>query len=141
MIFEPGRKMRLDIHTPTSAIDILPTLLHLTGQPAVDWAEGFVLPPFLDSYPNNRTIFVLDAKTNGKYAPLSVATSALIKEQYKLMYFFGYKELDGEERVELYDLNNDPDELNDLYTTKRETSGELLNELKAKIAEVNGPYQ
>ena len=141
MIFEPGRKTRLDIHTPTSAIDILPTLLHVIGQPSVDWTEGFVLPPFSGTYPNSRSIFVLEAKTNGKYAPLSVGTSSLIKEQYKLLYFFGYKELDGEERVELYDLNNDPDELNNLYTTKRETSFELLNELKTKIAKVNGPYQ
>ena len=72
-----------------------------------------------------------------------MATTALIKGQYKLMYFFGYEELGGigSERIELYDIENDPEELNDLYTTKRETSAELLNELKAKIAEVNEPYQ
>ena len=59
------------------------------------------------------------------------------------MYFFGYEELGGieSERIEMYDLKNDHEELNDLYTTKRETSAELLNELKAKIAEVNEPYQ
>ena len=57
------------------------------------------------------------------------------------MYFFGYKELSGEERVELYDLDKDPEELNDLSGTKNEIRTELLHESKAKLAEVNAPYQ
>jgi len=57
------------------------------------------------------------------------------------MYFFGYEKLGtGNERVELYDINNDPEELNDLSTTKRETTAELLNEIKQKLTEVNEPY-
>ena len=56
------------------------------------------------------------------------------------MYFFGYEELDGDEHSELYDLKNDPEELNDLSSLKRETTAELLNELKQKLAEVNEPY-
>jgi hypothetical protein len=57
------------------------------------------------------------------------------------MYFTGYEELDGEERIELYDLDNDPEELNDLSTSKRETTSELLNELKQKLTEVDEPYR
>ena len=141
MIFEPGRKTRADVHWPTSAVDLLPTLLHVTGQKQADWTEGIVLPPFSDSHPDSgRNVYVLEAKKNKKYAPLSLATATLVKGQYKLMYFFGYDELGGEERIELYDLERDPEEMNDLHVSKRETSGEILNELKTKLAEVNEPY-
>ena len=91
----------------------------------------------------DRDLYVVQARKNLHYEPLTKATTVLIKGQYKLMYFFGYEELGGvgSERVEMYDLENDPEELNDLFSTKRETSAELLNELKDKIAEVNQPYQ
>ena len=142
MIFEPGRQTRMDVHASTSAIDLLPTLLHVTGQQPAPWTEGVVLPPFSDTYSSSdRNIYVLEAKRSAKYAPFTVATTTLIKENYKLMYFFGYDGLGGEERVELYDLANDPEELKDLYSTKPETGKELFVELKAKLSEVNEPYQ
>lgn len=142
MIFEPGQMKRKDVHVPTSAVDLLPTLLKVTGQPSASWTEGVVLPPFSDSYPDeNRSIYALEARKSGKYAPLRIATTTLIKGQYKLMYFFGYEELGSEgERVELYDIESDPEEINNLYNTKRETATELLNDLKTKLSEVNEPY-
>jgi arylsulfatase A-like enzyme len=142
MIFEPGRKTRLDVHASTSAIDVLPTLLHVTGHPDVDWTEGVVLPPYARvPSGNDRNIYALDAKKNNQYAPLRTATTTLRKGQYKLTYFFGYEELGVErERVELYDIENDPEEIRDIYNTKRETAAEMLNDIKTKLAEVNEPY-
>jgi arylsulfatase A-like enzyme len=142
LIFEPGRVDGMDVHTPTSATDVLPTLLHVTGQPRAAWVEGLVLPPFSNlNSSQSRDIYSLRAKKNGKYEPLTIATIALVKEEYKLMYCFGYEQLGvGEERIELYDIKNDPEELNDLSSVKRETTTELLNELKQKLAEVDEPY-
>jgi len=141
IIFEPGRKTRLDVRTPTSAVDVLPTLLHVTGQQPVDWTEGMVLPPYSSASPGeDRSIYVLEARKNKKYAPLSIATTALVKGQYKLMYFFGYDELGGEDRIELYDVAADPEELNDLSLSKRDTANEMILELKEKLKEVNKPY-
>lgn len=143
MIFEPGRKTRLDVRVSTSAIDILPTLLHVTGQPPANWAEGIVLPPYSSGYPSEaRSIYILEAQANKKNSPLITVTVALIKGSYKLMYFLGYEELGGpdSERIELYDIKNDPEELNDLSSSQRETTAELLNEIKQKLAEVDEPY-
>lgn len=141
MILEPGRTERLDIQEPTSAVDLLPTLLHVVGQEPANWSEGMVLPPYSNqSQGEERNIYVMEAKKNAKYAPLKTATVALIKGGYKLMNVFGYSDLGGEERVELFDLRNDPEELVDLYSVKRETAQEMLNELKGKLAEVNEPY-
>lgn len=143
LIFEPGQKSRRDIYTNTSAVDLLPTLLHITGQQPMDWGEGTVLPPFNSTeLDTERSRYIVQARTNAQYKPLTVATTALVKGQYKLMYFFGYGELGGfgSERVELYDIENDPEELNELSSAKRETTAELLNELKQKLTEVNEPY-
>ena len=141
LIFEPGRTKRLDVHQNTSAVDVLPTLLHVTGQEQAVWAEGSILPPFSEMEPSSdRSVYALEAKRNELNDPLTTATIALMKDQYKLMYFFGYEKLGDEERIELYDLKNDPGELNDLSSTKRETTAELLNGLKHKLAEANEPY-
>jgi len=141
MIFEPGRKTRTDVYSNTSAVDVLPTLAHVTGQKPTPWSEGIVLPPFALQEPDpERNIYVLQARTNPQYAPLTTATIALVKGQYKLTHFFGYQELNAEDRLELYDVQNDPEEMNNLYSTKRETAAELLNELKDKLAEMNAPY-
>ena len=142
IIFEPGRMEKLDVHSPTSSIDILPTLLHVTNQPEVSWGEGLILPPFSDQNPSRaRNIYSLRAKKNGKYSPLTIGTIVLHKEDYKLMYFMGYEQLSVEgERIELYNIKNDPEELNDLSSPKRETTAELLNVLKKKLAEVDEPY-
>lgn len=144
LIFEPGRKSREDVYTPTSAVDLLSTLLHIAGQPSAGWSEGVILPPFNNHYAGeSKNIYVLEAAKNQKYQPFSIATAAMIRDRYKLTYFWGYEELGGEdgELVELYDLENDPEEFNNLYLSKRETGLELLNELKAKLAKVDKPYR
>ena len=42
--------------------------------------------------------------------------------------------------MENYFVQLSPEELNDLSVTKRETTAELLNELKQKLAEMDEPY-
>ncbi len=142
LIFEPGRKDRLDVHTPTSAVDVLPTLLQVTGQKAADWAEGTLLPPFGPTGPGfDRSIYALQARNTEKDAPIKEATAVLVRGQYKLAYYFGYKRLENiGERVELYDLGQDPEELVDLFPSRKDIALDLLDGLKSKLAEVNKPY-
>jgi arylsulfatase A-like enzyme len=142
MIFEPGRTSRIDIHARTSAVDMLPTLLHLTGENPIDWTEGTILPPFAPAGAlPDRVIYALHAKENDPNEVITHATAMLIRGNYKFTYFFGYPELgDGVERVELYDVESDPEELNNIFSTRKETGMSLLDELKEKLKEVNQPY-
>jgi len=142
MIFEPGRTERLDIYTPTNSIDILPTLAKITGQIQPDWTEGEVLPPF-GPVDENRIFYSMQLKFNEEYGPIELGSITLIRSPYKLIYFFGYRELPfpGGELIELYDLSNDPDELNNLYSTDPALAKELLDIIKKKLNEVNQPYQ
>ena len=142
LIFEPGRTARLDVQSPTSAIDLLPTLLHVIGEPAAPWAEGLVLPPFGQGEPDpDREIYVLHAKSNSPEAALTVATVMLVRGRYKLMYSFGYEELGQRAgRAELYDLKRDPEELHNLARRKRLLARHMLATLQARLQEVNAPY-
>ena len=142
LIFEPGRKNRTDVYTPTSAVDVLPTLLKLAGKDIPEWCEGKVLPPFVADKPDpSRSIFSVQARHNDPSSALRLASVMLVKGKYKLGYFFGYDELAKQgELVELYDIENDPDEINNLYPEQKSLGDELLDETKAKIVEVNKPF-
>lgn len=140
LISAPGQKSQIDVLTPTSSVDLLPTLLHVTGQPVPDWAEGEALPPYRQTEINSdRSIFALQAKENPKYGPLREATAAIVKGDYKLTYYYGYYGVDP--FVELFNLANDSEELNDLAQTKRGLAKDLLNELKAQVEKADEPYR
>ncbi len=143
MIFEPGQRSRRDVHgTPARWICCRRSCIS-PGSSLRTGAKGQYYHPLHPTEPDaERSLYAVQARTNEQYEPLTYATTALIKGQYKLMYFFGYDELGeaGSKRIEMYDLANDPEELNDLYAAKPETAAELLDELKAKLAEVDEPY-
>jgi choline-sulfatase len=142
LIFEPGRQSKKDIYEYTSVVDLLPTLTHLTGQKDPAWTEGKVLPPYSSADQNaNRNLYVIQAIDNAPNAPLTQVSTVLVRENYKLHYYFGYPELPQGEQVKLFDIKSDPEELVDLYSSKRETASELFNQLKSKLVEVNKPYQ
>jgi hypothetical protein len=68
------------------------------------------------------------------------ATVSLTRRRHKLIYYVGYPELEGKERVELYDLEADPEELADISTAQGEIAGDLLQELKLKMRQADEPY-
>jgi len=85
-------------------------------------------------------VFVVRAAKNPQLAPLQRASVSLVKDRYKLLYFFGYPKLGGQERVRLYDLQGDPEELHDLADSYKDISEEMLRKLKATMKEKDLPY-
>lgn len=141
MIFEPGRAAGMDIYEKTSAIDVLPTLAHILGRPIPDWAEGTVMPPFLQGISPARNLFTVRANKNGQYDPLSQASVMMVQDNWKLHYYFGYPVVPEGGLVKLFDIQSDPEELTDLYASNRAMADKLLAELAAILDEVNKPYQ
>lgn len=135
LIFAPGQQTRQDVYDVTSAIDVLPTLAHLTNQPAPAWTQGLVLPPFSDQR-TVRDVFSLQVEGKDDNGGINNATVAMMRENYKLIYYFGYEELEGGEMVELYDVEADPEELDDLSPSRQELTNQLLSALKKKLEEV-----
>jgi arylsulfatase A-like enzyme len=134
MVSVPGQQTRNDFFTPTNSVDILPTLLHLTGQPVPDWCEGFPLPGLGGVENAQRTSYVVEAKGNPAFAPITNATLAIRKGRHKLIHYLGYQ---GGDSFELFDLESDPEELNDLYPAGGPQAASLRDELLTRLEESN----
>ena len=119
-----------------SSVDLLPSLLHATGQEIPDWCEGKILPTFGDiGIDDGRDVYIVEAKSNPKFTALTKATAALIVGDFKLIHY-----LDGDSNGledELYNLANDPEERADLCTTNNKVAKDLKMMLIQKLYSVN----
>lgn len=138
LVAAPGQTRRQDVITPTSSVDILPTLLELSGQPVPNWCEGTRLPGLGGIPDPQRNIFTIEAATNPAFSPLNTVSIALRKENYKLTAYKGYLD---EDLFELYDLDTDPDELTDLFPSNPAVAKTLQAELLDRLHTANTPYQ
>jgi arylsulfatase len=137
LIYRPDQSSRVDCHSPTSCIDLVPTLLSYIGQSIPDWCEGQILPTFCQSLSgrSERSIYAIDAKSNSNITPLTLATITLIKGTQKIIHYLGYRGF--ENGYEFYDLETDPEELQDIYPSGSLVSKQLKEELDQKLSEVN----
>ena len=71
---------------------------------------------------------------------MTPASTTIVRGQYKLIYYFGYEDRGIQDFTRLYDIQADPEELQDLSQSEKDVAGELLNELKSKLVEINKPY-
>lgn len=141
LIASPGQTTRQDVHAPTSVVDLLPTLLEINGMAIPPWVEGEVLPPFQEQT-IDRSIFALEARKNVSTKSLTRATAMIMRWPFKLVRYWGHPELPGGQDVyELFDLETDPDELNNLYSVKDMLSQRLVEELNERIALADAPYR
>lgn len=136
LISQPGQRERRDIYTLTSNVDVTPTLLKIAGKEIPDTCEGRVLPGFGGEETNERSVFVVEAKKNPAYQPLDKASVAIIRGQYKLIQYLGYRYKEG---FEFYDLENDPEELDDLYDSHPAVK-DMQAELEDRLKQADQPY-
>ncbi len=142
LIFPPEQKKRVDVYERTSAIDLLPTLLSITGQDAADWVEGDVMPPFSKTFSGqNRDFSSIQVDKVDKTGSIELATATLIQGDYKLIWYYGYEQIKPEsEMIELYDLGQDPEELNDLSVQRKNIADELIDILMPQVQELDQSY-
>ena len=139
LISQPAQSSRKDIHSLTSNVDVLPTLLQIAGIDIPEWHEGEVLPAFREGDDPQRSIFSVEAKRNSAFAPFKRATIAMRNGAFKLMAYFGYPGF--EEVYELYNIDEDPEELRELSGTNPTEFGQLKEELLDRLADANRPYE
>jgi arylsulfatase A-like enzyme len=131
LISVPGQTQRQDEYSHTSCVDILPTLARISNQPVPEWVEGEVLPGFRDEpVQSGRSVFGVEAKSSPKQGRLNKATVAVVKENYKLIYYRGYPTTPA---PELYDLLKDPEELQDVAGTNPSIATDLRQEIEGKL--------
>jgi arylsulfatase A-like enzyme len=135
IISPPGRTARMDVEAATSSVDLLPTIASMAGLEAPAWAEGRLLPGFGGTPDESRSIYSMDAKTNSAFDSLTRLSLSLTKNHYRLTY---YRHPDvNYEDLELYDLAEDPEELNNLWPAGSPLASPMKDELLQKLSEMN----
>lgn len=140
IISSPGQANRRDVYSPTSSVDILPTLIHLTGGDIPDWREGEILPLLGGQESTGRSVFSMYAMNNPAFEPLQKISLAMRKDQYKFIYYRNFNDYNREDRFELFDLESDHDELKDLYPDNPAITRSLKDELLGKLEDVNSSF-
>jgi arylsulfatase A-like enzyme len=138
IVLQPGQTSRKDVYAPTSSVDLLPTIAHLTGLPRPDWVEGKVLPELGGTADEKRSLFSMDAKSSSSFGPLVNYSLSLTREGHRLTYYSYPK--DDYLRFEFYDLQADADELKDLYSMNPRLAHEMEDELLQKVQDVNEAF-
>ena len=142
LIFPPGQKDRVDVYQRTNAVDLLPTLLNIIGMDVPACCEGEILPPFQNNYEGDeRTTFAMNPRENFPHSKITEGIYSIFKGNYKLLYYFGLRQMKGyDEYFELYDIENDPEELNNLYGSQKNIADDLFNELITVMKQADAPY-
>lgn len=139
LIHSPGQKSRKDVHVPTSNIDLLPTMLSITDLAIPEQLEGKVLPGLGGVENEDRPIFSMFAWENSVFLPLRKAAFSMRKGDYKLITYLGYTGTD-KHLYELYNLANDPEELNNLSSKEVGVLSSLQDEFWVHLNFANLNY-
>jgi arylsulfatase A-like enzyme len=127
----PGMKPRR-VRQPVALFDLMPTILNLARVPVPKPMPARSLVPLMngtDRFPEERLMFS-EILPDGLYP---YDQKAIRRGSDKLIWWV------REGTFQLYDLEADPGEQNDLSDDQRERADELLGLLRAWVAETNRP--
>jgi arylsulfatase A-like enzyme len=135
IIRSPGQTEREDVFAATSNTDLLPTILSISGKDIPSEIDGRVLPGLGGTTDTERPILSMVATENSAFGPVKKAVLSMRKGAYKIIHYLGYESagLDSE----LYDLENDPHELEDLAAVNTGILTALRDELLSYLSDAN----
>jgi arylsulfatase A-like enzyme len=135
IIKEPGQVEGKIIDTIVDQVDIPVTILDMGGISIPSWMEGRSLVPLLrgkDIEP--KPAFSMNFDKNPASEKITKGTIAVWEGDYKLIHYLEKKE------SLLFNLREDPDELNNLIEKKPEVGQRLLGLIQHRLKEVNGKF-
>jgi arylsulfatase A-like enzyme len=134
VIKEPGQNEGQIINSLAEQIDIPPTILDLADIPMPSWMEGRSLVPLLNGKKlPSKPIFSMQFMENSSRGRqiITRGTIAVWEGDYKLIHYL------NEEKSLLFNLKQDPDELNNLFDKETEAGPRLLNLIKDNLKRAN----
>jgi arylsulfatase A-like enzyme len=138
LIHTPGQTERRDVHSPTSNVDLAPTLFALSGvTPSIEF-DGKLLPGLGGAENHDRAVFSMEASQNSSFAPVTKAVISMRRGGYKIIGYPGYEDMNG--RFELYHLAEDPQELQDISTDDPAMLKSMREELLNTLARANAAF-
>ena len=139
VISAPGQQSRFDVDSVTSNVDLLPTVLQIASKEIPSWVEGKLLPGFSEREDADRSIFPLMAKDNAAFQSLTHASFVMIKGEYELIFCTGYP--GHSDQFELYHLEEDPHELQNLFSKDITTAARMKDQLLEAVRSANRRFQ
>ncbi|GAB4547150.1 MAG: hypothetical protein Fur002_22880 [Anaerolineales bacterium] len=139
IIHAPGQTDRKDVFALTSNTDILPTILNIAGKEIPPEIEGKILPELGGQPDKDRAVFSMYSVGSSAFLPLNQFAIAMRKQNHKLIAYRGYDHVDRE--YELYDLEQDPHEINDIARKDTKTLKKLQDEFLESLEQANKPFR
>ena len=133
IIREPGQNKGIVIDELAEQIDIPPTILELADIPAPSWMEGHSLVPLMRGkrLPSHPVFSMTFGGNPSRGERISKGTIAVWEGDYKLIYYL------KEKKSLLFNLKEDPDELNNLINKEPEAAKRLLPLIQENLKEAN----
>jgi arylsulfatase A-like enzyme len=120
------------IHNLVEQIDIPATILDLATIPVPQWMEGRSLVPLMrGELINSRPVFSMALAGNPRGHQITKGTIAVWEDEYKLIHYLERK------KSLLFNLKEDPGELNDLFDREPELSQRLLSAIQDNLEKAN----
>ncbi len=129
----PGRTGGRVINDLVEQIDIPPTILDIAGVQVPSWMEGRSLVPFMKGGSlQPRHVFSMNFEKNpSRGQQITSGTIALWEGDYKLIHYL------EKNKSLLFNLKDDPDELNNLFDSEPETGRRLLGIIMDNLRKTN----
>ena len=136
IIKEPGRKEGLIINDLVEQVDIPATILDLAGIQVPSWMEGRSLIPLMrgKGLPK-QPAFSMDFRVNPSKKQVTKGTIAMWEDDYKLIHYLNYN------KDMLFNLEKDPDELNNLIDSEPEIGRRMLGIIKDNLHKKDTLYR
>jgi arylsulfatase A-like enzyme len=137
LIKAPGQQVGRRITTPAEQVDLLPTLLAMTGlPPPVRPVEGRSLLPLLQGKGSLRPIFSMTMEKQNPQSVLRSGTVAMVEWPWKLTALMGDSDprTPAPRRDRLYQLDVDPQEKVDVATQRPEVVSRMRLAIEAQWA-------
>jgi arylsulfatase A-like enzyme len=133
IIKTPNHAQGQIINDLVSQVDIPATILDLAGIMVPSWMEGGSLVPFMRGEKlSPKPAFSMSLVMNpGKWHKIEKGTIAVWEGEYKLIHYLKKNE------SLLFNLKEDPDELNNLFDKKPEVGQHLLNLILRNLQNAN----
>jgi arylsulfatase A-like enzyme len=135
IIKRPGYADGQVIDDLVGQIDIPATILDLAHIPVPTWMEGRSLVPLMQGEKRvQHSVYSMNFERNPSDARITKGVIAAWKDQYKLIY-----NLEKKESL-LFNLEQDPDELNNIYDKEPEVGQSMLKLILDNLIKANNKY-
>jgi arylsulfatase A-like enzyme len=135
LVKEPEQRQPRRVPTAAEQADVAPTILALAGVPPHGGFEGRSLVPLLrgQALDRARPVFSMSFERNAREGPLTTGSVAMIDGDWKYVRYTGHPAAPRHLDDELYRLDVDPDERDNLAAAHRDVAAGMRSAIERQV--------